>query len=95
MSKQRLENVEYMPAQQETEKSLLTKFKGKAVAVATGVTAFAVSAVSHAALDLSSVKAEVIGDIDSAESFGVEISLAILGFIAVLSVLRLSRGAVK
>lgn len=48
-----------------------------------------------AAIDFSSAKTEITGDIDSAESFGVEIGLAILGFIAVVSVLRHVRGAVK
>lgn len=69
--------------------------KGKAVAVGAGVTALAVSAVSHAALDFGTAKTEILADIDSAEDFGVEIGLAILGFIAVVAVLRHVRGAVK
>lgn len=60
-----------------------------------GAFAFLHSSLAMAAIDFSSAKTEITGDIDSAESFGVEIGLAILGFIAVVSVLRHVRGAVK
>lgn len=89
-----LENVEYIDTQQ-AEQSMLSKFSSKVVATVTAVSAFAVSTVSSAAIDFSSAKTEVLADIDSAESFGVEIGLAILGFIAVISVIRHARGAVK
>lgn len=89
-----LKNVEYIDTQQ-AEQSMFSKISSKAVAIATAVSAYAVSTVSSAAIDFSSAKTEVLGDIDSAESFGVEIGLAILGFIAVISVIRHARGAVK
>lgn len=90
-----LENVEYIDTQQAEQSTMFSKFRSKAVSIATAVSAYAVSTVSSAAIDFSSAKTEVLADIDSAESFGVEIGLAILGFIAVISVIRHARGAVK
>lgn len=60
-----------------------------------GAFAFLHSTFAMAAIDYGSAKTEILGEIDAAESFGVEIGLAILGFIAIIAVLRHVRGAVK
>lgn len=53
------------------------------------------STLAMAAIEYGEAKTEILGEIDKAESFGVEIGLAILGFIAVIGILRHVRGAVK
>lgn len=93
MNQDKLQGVEYLPAQ--VQPSMWQKVKGKAVALGAGAVAFGVSTVSSAAIEFNTAKTEIMGDIDSAEDFGVEIGLAILGFIAVISVLKHVRGAVK
>ncbi|MDH2021081.1 major capsid protein [Acinetobacter ursingii] len=58
----------------------------------TGVTALAMSN-ANAALQLD--PAAFITDIGTAETFGIAIGLAILGFVAVMALVKKSRGAVK
>lgn len=56
------------------------------------VTALAMSN-ANAALELDT--AAFITDIGTAETFGIAIGIAILGFVAVLALVKKSRGAVK
>ena len=62
-----------------------------------GVTAIGGAAVmasnANAALTLDS--AAFITDIGTAETFGIAIGIAILGFVSVMSLVKKSRGAVK
>lgn len=60
--------------------------------VGSGVSALAMSN-ANAALTLD--PAAFITDIGTAETFGIAIGLAILGFIAVMALVKKSRGAVK
>jgi len=60
--------------------------------VGSGVSALAMSN-ANAALTLDS--ASFITDIGTAETFGIAIGLAILGFVAVMALVKKSRGAVK
>lgn len=54
-----------------------------------------VLALSNANAALTLEPASFIADISTAETFGIAIGLAILGFVAVLALLKKSRGAVK
>lgn len=63
------------------------------VGVLTGV--FGVMAASNANAALTLDTATFVTDIGTAETFGIAIGLAILGFVAVMALVKKSRGAVK
>ena len=70
---------------------------GRTALVRGGVLGGAVTALAmsnaNAALTLDS--ASFITDIGTAETFGIAIGIAILGFVAVMALVKKSRGAVK
>lgn len=84
-----------MNDEQKKDESMLANANSKLTAFVLAVGTFFISTVSNAAINYSTAKTEILGEIDEAESFGVEIGLAILGFIAIISILRHVRGAVK
>lgn len=63
------------------------------VGVLTGVLGVMAASNANAALELNT--ATFVTDIGTAETFGIAIGLAILGFVAVMSLVKKSRGAVK
>ena len=63
------------------------------VGLLTGVLGVMAASNANAALTLDT--ATFVTDIGTAETFGIAIGLAILGFVAVMSLVKKSRGAVK
>lgn len=71
----------------------LQNTRGRLVGVTAIGGAFVMASNANAALTLDS--AAFITDIGTAETFGIAIGIAILGFVAVMSLVKKSRGAVK
>lgn len=79
------------------QKNIVTKPvqnpRGRLVGVTAIGGALAMASNANAALTLDS--GAFITDIGTAETFGIAIGLAILGFVAVMALVKKSRGAVK
>lgn len=71
--------------------------RGRTTLVRTGLlgTTTTALAISNANAALTLDTASFITDIGTAETFGIAIGIAILGFVAVLALVKKSRGAVK
>ena len=67
--------------------------RGRLVGVTAIGGAVVMASNANAALTLDS--AAFITDIGTAETFGIAIGIAILGFVAVMALIKKSRGAVK
>lgn len=76
---------------------IVVKKNGRTALVRGGALGFVVTALamSNANAKLELDPASFIGDIGVAETFGIAIGIAILGFVAVMALVKKSRGAVK
>lgn len=79
--------------QQKNVAKPVQNLRGLLVGVTAIVGAVVMASNANAALTLDS--AAFITDIGTAETFGIAIGLAILGFVAVMALVKKSRGAVK
>lgn len=79
------------------QKLTVVEKNGRTKLVRTGVmgAGLGVLAMSNANAALTLDSASFLADISTAETFGIAIGIAILGFVAVMALVKKSRGAVK
>ncbi|WP_151794396.1 hypothetical protein [Acinetobacter nosocomialis] len=79
------------------QKLTVVEKNGRTKLVRTGVlgAGLGVLAMSNANAALTLDSASFITDIGTAETFGIAIGIAILGFVAIMALVKKSRGAVK